>query len=216
MLSCAKWFVTSFVVGAQLAAAQSINLSTSKQIHEPVPGSPVRLNSLPMGVAWSPDHRYLAMVNAGFGTVDSNYSQSIAIVDTAGPDTGGKPALPASRDFPDRAPSLAPARRCTRGSPFRSTEPASVRQHRFADGIPKAVMRTTPATQLLSTRFANGELTPERLIPIPLQHLAAGPYPERDRKAASGWHGHSGSHRTRRRKERGREGADPRRRRVFR
>src|ERR1700744_5888869 len=72
--------------------AHSINLPTSKQIVQPVPGNPARLNGLPMGAAWSPDGRYLALVNAGYGTADSDYSQSVAILDT----TTGK-----LTDFPD-------------------------------------------------------------------------------------------------------------------
>src|ERR1700758_1899272 len=62
--------------------AQTISLPTSKQLIQPVPGSPQRLNSLPMAMAWSPDHRYLALVNAGYSTVESNYQQSIAVLDT--------------------------------------------------------------------------------------------------------------------------------------
>ena len=69
-------------LAVSVCAGQSIHLPTSKEIAAPVPGSPQRLNSLPMGAAWSPDHRYLALVNAGFGTVESNYDQSIAILDT--------------------------------------------------------------------------------------------------------------------------------------
>src|SRR5450432_4264102 len=71
------------VVGLWLTAgsAQTVGLPTSKEILGPVPGSPERLNSLPMAMAWSPDHRFLAIVNAGFGTAESNYQQSIAVLD---------------------------------------------------------------------------------------------------------------------------------------
>ena len=73
--------LTSMV--AAFATAQTIHLPSSKEILGPVPGSPQPLNTLPMAAAWSPDHRYLALVNAGFGTVESNYEQSIAILDTS-------------------------------------------------------------------------------------------------------------------------------------
>src|SRR5215470_11601785 len=62
--------------------SQTIPLPTSKRLIQPIPGSPQRLNSLPMAMAWSPDHRYLALVNAGYSTVESNYQQSIAVLDT--------------------------------------------------------------------------------------------------------------------------------------
>ena len=67
---------------ASYCSAQNVHLPSSKEIAGPVPGAPQPLNSLPMAAAWSPDHRYLALVNAGFGTVESNYDQSIAILDT--------------------------------------------------------------------------------------------------------------------------------------
>ena len=59
---------------------------------EPVPGNPQRLNSLPMSMAISPDGRYVVTVNAGYGTYESNYEQSLAVLDTQ---TG------ALTDFPD-------------------------------------------------------------------------------------------------------------------
>ncbi|HEY0747577.1 MAG TPA: hypothetical protein VGD63_12810, partial [Steroidobacteraceae bacterium] len=58
------------------------NLSTSKQLLAPLPGAPRRLNSLPMGIAQSPDGRFLAILNAGYGTYESHYAQSIALLDT--------------------------------------------------------------------------------------------------------------------------------------
>ena len=61
------------MVGAQTNTAQSIDLPTSKQLIEPVPGNPQRLNSLPMSMAISPDGRYVVTVNAGYGTYESKY-----------------------------------------------------------------------------------------------------------------------------------------------
>ncbi len=56
------------MTGMQTGIAQSIDLSTSKQLIEPVPGKPQRLNSRPMSMAISPDGRYVVTVNAGYGT----------------------------------------------------------------------------------------------------------------------------------------------------
>ncbi len=69
-------------LGSGFARGQSIDLPTSKQIVRPVPGSPQRLNSLPMSMAVSPDARYVVTVNAGYGTFESNYMQSLAVLDT--------------------------------------------------------------------------------------------------------------------------------------
>src|ERR1700741_4323850 len=72
----------ALVSGAIAAFGQAIDLPTSKQILRPVPGSPQRLNSLPMSMAVSPDARYVVRVNAGYGTFESNYMQSLAVLDT--------------------------------------------------------------------------------------------------------------------------------------
>ena len=56
-----------------LRLGQAIDLPTSKQIVRPVPGSPQRMNSLPMSMAVSPDGRYVVTVNAGYGTFESEY-----------------------------------------------------------------------------------------------------------------------------------------------
>src|ERR1700730_14043327 len=74
------------------AWGQAIDLPTGKQIMGPVPGSPQRLNGLPISMAVSPDGRYVVTVNAGYGTYESGYMQSLAVLDT----TTGKVA-----DFPD-------------------------------------------------------------------------------------------------------------------
>src|SRR5450755_1034556 len=74
--------VLSLVLVAQASIALGqVDLPTSKRLAEPVPGSPQRLNSLPMTAAISPDGRHLAIVNAGFGTFESRYQQSIAVLD---------------------------------------------------------------------------------------------------------------------------------------
>jgi hypothetical protein len=46
-----------------------------------VPGRPRPTNSLPSAAAVSPDQRYVALLNAGYGTYDSEERQSIAIFD---------------------------------------------------------------------------------------------------------------------------------------
>src|SRR6516164_8661739 len=90
----AFWLVACslLVIGAQTNVAQNIDLPSSKQLIEPVPGHPQRLNSLPMSMAVSPDGRYVVTVNAGYGTYESKYMQSLAVLDM----TTGK-----VEDFPE-------------------------------------------------------------------------------------------------------------------
>ena len=63
--------VAPAVQGQTETSSRTIALPTGKQLAEPAPGSPQRLNSLPMTAAISPDGRYLAVVNAGYGTFES-------------------------------------------------------------------------------------------------------------------------------------------------
>jgi DNA-binding beta-propeller fold protein YncE len=58
-------------------------LPTSKVLLEPVPGEPQSTNSFPAAAALSPDGRYLALLNDGYGTFESDYRQSIALLDIA-------------------------------------------------------------------------------------------------------------------------------------
>jgi hypothetical protein len=52
------------------SAGQNIDLPTSKQLIEEIPGHPQRLNSLPVSIAVSPDKRYVVTVNDGYGTFE--------------------------------------------------------------------------------------------------------------------------------------------------
>ena len=62
---------------------QQIPLSTSKLLLQPVPGNPQRTNSFPATVALSPDGKFLALLNDGYGTYESGYQQSIGVLDIA-------------------------------------------------------------------------------------------------------------------------------------
>jgi len=161
------------IVAASLVSAssysQSIDLPTSKQILGPVPGQPQRLNSLPMAMATSPDGRYIAIVNAGFGTAESDYEQSIAVLDT----TSGKLA-----DFPEKRTAMGWPQTLYSGLTFSAD---GQRLYASLDSI--SAPEGAPATQTspLATgnaiavySFRNGAIEPEKLIPVPLQKLAPG------------------------------------------
>ncbi len=47
-----------------------------------MPGAPQSVNSLPVTMAVSPDGRYIAILNQGYGTKESGFRQSISILDT--------------------------------------------------------------------------------------------------------------------------------------
>lgn len=149
---------------AQSPSATTIDLPTGKQLFEPVPGSPQKLNSLPMAMAWSPDKRYLAIVNAGYGTFESDYQQSIAVLDT---NTGSLV------DFPEKRTAATMPQTLYSGIAFSGDG-----RHLYAsldslsDPEGKGSNATGNAVAVYS--FDVGALKADRMIPIPLQKLAAG------------------------------------------
>jgi DNA-binding beta-propeller fold protein YncE len=150
---------------AAMCAERTVqNLSTSKQLLEPLPGGPVRLNSLPMGVAASPDGHYLAILNAGYGTYESQYAQSIALLDTK----SGKLA-----DFPELRAQLRAAQTFYQGIAFSADN-----MHLYAslDSLtaPEGGKPNQTGNAIAVYRVEDGRLVADRLIPVPLQQLAAG------------------------------------------
>jgi len=57
-----------FVVARAADRSRRINLPTSKSLTLPVPGYLARTNSFPATIALSPDGRYAALLNQGYGT----------------------------------------------------------------------------------------------------------------------------------------------------
>src|SRR5437763_10230899 len=139
-------------------------ISTSKRLLEPVSGAPQRINTLPVSMALSPDGRYVAILNAGYGARESNYAQSITILDLQ---------TKQLTDFPD--PRLGNKAHQTYfvGIAFSGdgqrvfaavaslTDPIGEKQNDTGSGI--AVYS-----------FTAGKLSPERFIKLLPQQVAAG------------------------------------------
>jgi len=157
--------VAGFALAAVAVAAQTIDLPTSKQLIGEIPGHPQRLNSLPMSMAESADGRFVVTVNAGFGTAESNYEQSLAVLDTQNG---------AVTDFPDDR-TLAQTARQTLYSGLAFSRDGS---HLYAsmgsltDPVGDGKDKTGSGVVVYS--FAVGKIAQERFIPLPLQQLAPG------------------------------------------
>jgi DNA-binding beta-propeller fold protein YncE len=149
------------LVAACCCAGQSISLPTSKKILTPVPGSPQMLNSLPMAAAWSPDHRYLALVNAGFGTVESDYQQSIAVLDT----TSGK-----LTDFPIALTDVLQPQTLYSGIAF-SADGSHLYVSFDSISEPTGGKADETGNAIGVYLFTGSELTMDRTIPVPLRPL---------------------------------------------
>jgi Lactonase, 7-bladed beta-propeller len=87
LLMRAETFLVVLLLAALMATAQTSSqkrellLPSSKKLLMPVPGLSQRTNSFPTAIALSPDGKYLATLNNGYGTAESNFQQSIALLD---------------------------------------------------------------------------------------------------------------------------------------
>src|SRR5258706_10430284 len=144
----------------------SISLPTSKTLTVPTPGRIGATNSFPATIAISPDGRYAALLNDGYGTQESMAMQSIAVLDLQTNQIS---------DYPDK----------------RFSEEERVHQSYFlglvfsADGkrLYASVGSITDATGqkpgdtgngIAVYSFADGKVAPERFIAIEPQALARG------------------------------------------
>src|SRR6266702_6102141 len=151
-------------VGSVGAFGQAIDLPTSKQIVRPVPGSPQRLNSLPMSMAVSPDGRYVVTVNAGYGTFESNYMQSLAVLDTQ---TG------AVVDFPEASTRERAKQTLYSGLAF-SRDGRHIYASMGSEADPLGTASGDTGSGVVVYGFDAGKIVRQRMMKIPLQQLAAG------------------------------------------
>ena len=158
----ALFFGTVLVAGN--LAAQTIDLPTSKQLIGEIPGHPQRLNSLPISIAISPDSRYVVTVNAGFGVYESQYMQSLAVLDTQ---TG------AIADFPDDRTLVRAKQTLYSGLAF-SRDGNHLYANMASLTNPLANGKDTTGNEIVVYHFTAGKIAPERTIPLPLQQLAPG------------------------------------------
>ncbi|MGC2618919.1 MAG: phosphoesterase, partial [Acidobacteriaceae bacterium] len=137
------------------------------------------MNSLPMTAAWSPDHRYLALVNAGYGTAESDYEQSVAVLDT----TTGK-----LTDYPIPLTDMTLPQTLYSGIAFSGdgsriylsfdsiSEPNGKAPEEKAPqgGRPRVAKPDGTGNAVGVYRLTDEGLVAERMIPVPLRDLEAG------------------------------------------
>src|SRR3989440_2710580 len=144
--------VVMFVVARAADHSRRINLPTSKTLTLPVPGYLARTNSFPATIALSPDGRYAALLNQGYGTQEAGARQSIGILDLSNNQL---------RDFPDDRLSDDYS---TRQSSFIGLAFSTERQHLYA---PVASMTDPTGEKPKNTgngiavyKFTAGQVTP--------------------------------------------------------
>jgi DNA-binding beta-propeller fold protein YncE len=135
--------------------SRKVNLPTGKTLGVPVPGFIARTNSFPATIAVSPDGRYAALLNQGYGTQESGIKQSIAILDL----TNNR-----LRDFPDDR--LRGDEKTTRQSYFIGIGFSTDGRHLYAS------MGSALQSGIAVYNFSDGDVTPQRFITIPAQRVA--------------------------------------------
>ncbi len=152
-------------LGSAVLSAQTINLPSSKQLIGEIPGHPQRLNSLPITMAVSPDARYVVTVNAGFGTYESQYEQSLAVLDTQ---SGSL------TDYPDDRTMVQIAKQTLYSGLVFSRDGKHVFASMGSLSDPLGDGKADTGSGVAVYSFSDGKIAPERFIDLPLQKLAPG------------------------------------------
>src|SRR5579884_1401653 len=151
---------------AQPSDRKSINLPTSKKLATPAMGRLGFVNSFPGTMATSPDHRYAALLNFGYGTQESQAHQSITILDLE------KNTL---ADFPDGR--LGPD---AHQSYFVGLAFSSDGKHLYASvgsiTDPSGKRPGDTGNGIAVYSFNGGKIAPERFVAIAPQGIAKGRY----------------------------------------
>lgn len=164
ILGCFALLTAPRTCRAQQTSSDRIDLPTSKQLILPVPGDPQNINSLPMSMAVSPDGRYVVTVDAGYGTYESKYMQSLTVYDTR---TG------ALSDFPDNRTPLHAKETLYSGLAF-SRDGSHVYASIASLSDPQGKLSGDAGTGVVVYSFHDGRIKAEKLLKIPLQQLAPG------------------------------------------
>ncbi|HYH00031.1 MAG TPA: beta-propeller fold lactonase family protein [Terriglobales bacterium] len=142
----------------------TINLPTSKVLLTPVPGEPQRAGSFPVTVALSPDGRYLAILDDGFGLAEHEHRQGIGVLDLE---------TNALKFYPDERLGQKNHQTYFIGLAF-SADGARLYASVASLTDPLAKLEGSTGNGVAVYRFEDGAVTPEAFLSIPVSKLLAG------------------------------------------
>ncbi len=157
-------FVTSVAYSRQ---GKVRNLSTSKLLRMPVPGHPQKTNSFPTALALSPDGNYLAILNNGYGVEESQYRESIAVLDLR---------HNRLRDYPDPRLGKGSHQTYFLGLAF-SADGHKLYASMASRTDPTGDQAGDTGNGIAVYHFEKGSLSPEGFLKIPLQPLRSDQQP---------------------------------------
>ena len=143
---------------------QEVALPSSKTLYLPAPGDPQRTNSLPMALALSPDGRYLAILNNGWGTAGAGFRQSIALLDLT---------TNQLRDFPDSRLALHARQTYFLGMAW-SIDGSQLYASMASLTDPEGKRAGDTGNGIAMYRLRDGALTAERFLKLPLAAVPNG------------------------------------------
>ena len=156
--------VSIAAVAQRGAPNKSISLPTSKTLMTPSPGRIGNTNGFPATIAISPDRRYAALLNDGYGIQETLATQSISVLDLKNNQLS---------DYPDKRFGEDVHQSYFLGLVFGSDG-----KHLYASvgsvTDPTGQKTGDTGNGIAVYRFADGKVSPERFIAIGLQPLAPG------------------------------------------
>ncbi len=153
-----------FHLGVRPLPKLVLNLPTSKLLLSPAAGEPQRIGSFPTAIAISPDGRYAAFLENGYGTPDTNLQQGIAVLDF---ESG------TVKEFPDDRFGRRARQSFFLGLAF-SSDGKQLYASVGSISDPTAKRSGSLGNGIAVYAFSGGELHPDHFIPIPLQPLGQG------------------------------------------
>ncbi|HLH08724.1 MAG TPA: beta-propeller fold lactonase family protein [Terriglobales bacterium] len=159
------------IVTISLSAQQkeSLNLPTSKKLITPAPGDPRQLGSLPTNIVVSPDGRYAAILENGYGTRDTKFQQGIAVLNLE---------TNVIQGFPDSRLSRNAKQSYFLGLAF-SSDGRYLYAAMGSITDPEGKSSGDTGNGIAVYSFTEGKVAPERFIAISPQKLAAGKHAAR-------------------------------------
>ncbi len=155
----------SLSAGAQSSSqGREVQLPSSKLLVLPAPGGPQLTNSFPTAVALSPDGKYLAILNNGYGAAASKFQQSIALLDLANNQL---------RDFPDPRLALDAKQSYFLGLAW-STDGKNLYASMGSLTDPDGKKPGDTGNGVAVYRLQNGSLLPDRFLKLPQAPLGQG------------------------------------------
>src|ERR1700730_16211918 len=146
------------------AKPRQIPLPTSKVLNAPSPGRIGAVNSFPAIIALSPDGRYAALLNNGYGTQQTQAHQSITVLDLTTNQLS---------DFPDARLSDTAHQSYFLGLAF-SSDGAHLYASMGSITDPTGAKSGNTGNGIAVYKFENGKVTSERFLKIAPQKIAAG------------------------------------------